>query len=74
MKFQLFHGGCHGCNMQAVNGLGYCVGCRYFECNWFLPDLNDQTAKEKEESDAIRAKARELAANTIIDQSFSSEN
>lgn len=56
-----FHGGCHGCTMQLKKGLGYCTGCRYFECNWALPDLNDESARRNKEDNAIRDIARKMA-------------
>lgn len=58
---ELFHGGCHGCAMQEKNGLGFCVGCMYFEADWTLPDLNDEHAREEARQDGVRTLARKLA-------------
>jgi len=68
----LFHGGCHGCTMQTEGeGLGGCVGCRFFDftAHSDLPDLNDSHLKEedshlKEENymTKVRGEARALAA------------
>jgi len=58
----LFHGGCHGCTMQAKKGLGYCTGCQYFECNWELPNLNDAHILREQEMNSIRKYARKLAS------------
>ena len=44
---EILHGGCIGCSMQDTKGIGYCIDCQYFECNWDLPDLNDWHAKDK---------------------------
>lgn len=60
----LFHGGCHGCTMQKKEGLGYCTGCRYFEANWSLPDLNDTRKEERMEKERIRDIARRLAKSS----------
>lgn len=62
MKDQvIFHGGCLGCTMQTKNGLGYCVGCMYFEANWKLPDLNNEHIARKKEVDHFRDVARKMA-------------
>jgi hypothetical protein len=42
-----FHGGCIGCTEQEDKGLAHCVGCRYFECDWSLPDLRKDNTSEK---------------------------
>ena len=60
---QIFHGGCHDCTMQTKKGLGYCVGCKFFECNWNLPDLNDVHLKEEERLIEIRMLAKAQAIN-----------
>jgi len=36
----IFHGGCTGCNQQSVHGDRYCMGCRYFDADWSLPNLS----------------------------------
>lgn len=46
----LFHGGCHGCTQQEVNGLDFCVKCRYFDADWSLPNLSNQI----DESDYVK--------------------
>ena len=59
-----FHGGCHECTMQRKKGLGYCVGCCYFEGDWDLPSLNDYEIKEEERKNLMRNRARKLARKT----------
>lgn len=54
----LFHGGCHGCTMQEIKGIGGCVGCQYFEGDWSLPNLNDEYSREKKKLDEIREYAK----------------
>ncbi|HEY3525280.1 MAG TPA: hypothetical protein VGK47_03715 [Nitrososphaeraceae archaeon] len=53
----LFHGGCFGCTMQDSNGIEYCTGCKYFQCDWDLPDLNDGHKREEERMESIRQDA-----------------
>ena len=43
----IFHGGCHRCTMQEQKGVTYCVGCKFFEADESLPDLNDAHAREE---------------------------
>jgi len=57
----IFHGGCLKCTMQQKKGLGYCIGCQYFEANWSLPDLNDEHQRENEHEGSIRNIARAMA-------------
>lgn len=65
----LFHGGCHGCTMQEKNGLVFCTGCQYFEGNWKLPDLNDNTKREEDNLNKIRAVTKMCAImNEIIER------
>ncbi len=58
-----FHGGCIDCTMQDSKGLGYCVGCCYFDANWNLPNLNDSAQKELSRIEKVKEKAREIARN-----------
>ncbi len=44
----LFHGGCHGCTRQSVEGVRFCMGCQYFDADWKLPDLNNRPPTEAE--------------------------
>jgi len=60
-KQVIFHGGCLGCVAQENAGLGYCVGCKYFECEWHLPDKSMKPDDGKVES--ARKVARWLAKN-----------
>ena len=55
---ELFHGGCHGYTMQDKKGLSYCTGCQYFEADWRLPYLNDETIKEQKRMTRIRTEAK----------------
>ena len=57
-----FHGGCTGCTMQQKKGLGYCVGCQFFEGDWSLPDLNDSHKEREEQMNVYRGEARAQAA------------
>jgi len=54
----LFHGGCHGCNSQEINGITRCESCRYFACDWALPDLNNEHSRLEREMEAIRYDVR----------------
>lgn len=47
-KQLIFHGGCHGCTQQQLNGLEYCHGCQYFDADWRLPSLNNEYPDEAE--------------------------
>lgn len=47
----LFHGGCHGCTQQQLNGIRFCTGCQYFAGDWALEDLNNA---EPSYSDVVR--------------------
>lgn len=38
-----FHGGCNGCTLPSLEGVGRCLGCRYSGVSWELPDLNNKT-------------------------------
>jgi hypothetical protein len=69
---ELFHGGCHGCNMQSKVGIKGCVGCQYFEGDWNLPNLNDEHAKQEARLNDIRRKAR-LLAETNKEQDMEDE-
>jgi len=60
-EMHIFHGGCCGCTMQQKKGLGYCVGCMFFEGNWDLPDLNDEHKIANERMELIRDMARLMA-------------
>jgi hypothetical protein len=42
MAYHIFHGGCHGCTQQELNGVKFCMGCCYFEANWKLPSLSNR--------------------------------
>jgi len=57
----IFHGGCHGCIMQEKEGLGYCVGCQFFDGEWSKPNLNDKHIREHKKMEGIRKEARRLA-------------
>ena len=37
----LFHGGCHGCTQQEINGINFCYDCRYFDGKWSKPNLDN---------------------------------
>ena len=39
-KPAVFHGGCLDCKSQQTHGIRRCIGCRYFDANWDLPDLS----------------------------------
>jgi len=54
---KLFHGGCHDCTMQDKLGMGYCVGCQYFNADWKLPDLNDSHIKKEKKLNKLRGRA-----------------
>lgn len=55
----IFHGGCNGCEAPEDNSR--CPGCRYFECDWNKPDLNDGHKREAEIREQVKKDAR-LAA------------
>ena len=55
-KIVLFHGGCHGCTQQSINGVDFCFGCQYFEAAWNKPDLNNRPPSEAE---IVRAEVKE---------------
>lgn len=59
----IFHGGCRGCTMQTKEGLGYCVGCKYFDFanTSHLPDLNDSHKDKEAELNKFRGEARAQA-------------
>ncbi len=44
----MFHGGCAECTQQNKHGTGFCMGCRYFNADWSLPDLNNRPLTEAE--------------------------
>lgn len=54
----VFHGGCLGCSMQTQHGIEFCTGCKYFECDWSLPDLNDEHARQDLEKEMIREQVK----------------
>lgn len=56
MKITIFHGGCHGCTQQEINGIDFCVRCQYFDANWNLPDLNN---REPSQFNLERARLKE---------------
>lgn len=63
----IFHGGCHGCTQQQDTG-GYeiCTGCRYFEADWTLPNLNNQPLSD---DDIVRARLNtQNTPGTTIEQ------
>ena len=62
-KIKLFHGGCHGCNVQKIFGIEYCVGCQCFEANWKLPDLNDEHLSNKLEREVLKLQLIEKLEN-----------
>ena len=62
---EIFHGGCVDCTMQDKKGIGYCVGCQYFNCDWSLPNLNNKDRKEKKRIDSVRDKARAMTKNIL---------
>ena len=39
----IYHGGCISCVSQSENGIGRCVGCKYFTADWSKPDLSIKT-------------------------------
>lgn len=41
MVQHIFHGGCHNCTQQEINGVDFCIKCQYFNANWDLPNLNN---------------------------------
>lgn len=45
-----YHGACGGCTQQSKEKIPgeICVNCRYFDCNWTLPDLNNRPPTESE--------------------------
>jgi len=60
-----FHGGCHGCTMQQKNGIGFCTGCKFFEMNHDLPNLNDESNKRDDDLEEVRKRARTEALGLI---------
>ena len=44
----IFHGGCHGCTQQLKRpeGVDFCVRCQYFDADWSLESLNNETASK----------------------------
>ena len=40
------HGGCYGCTQQDIHGVGFCIGCQYFDADWNLPNLNNEPPNE----------------------------
>ncbi len=52
----IFHGGCHGCTVQKQQaGTSACVHCKYFDCDWGLPDLNNRPPSRAEiERDRVK--------------------
>ena len=38
----MFHGCCHGCTMQELQGIDNCINCKWFDPGTaYLPDLNN---------------------------------
>jgi hypothetical protein len=35
----LFHAGCSNCVTPLHYGIGNCLGCQYFDCDWSKPEL-----------------------------------
>ena len=53
----VFHGGCISCTSQSTFGVHRCVGCRYFDADWSLPDLSTH----QDNLDVIREQIRKEA-------------
>ena len=53
----MFHGCCHGCTQQELHGTEFCAGCRYFDTNWALPDLNNRAPTDVDR-ERIRIKSK----------------
>lgn len=52
----IFHGGCTECTQQDIEGIDFCVKCRYFDADWSLPSLNN---REPDEADLMRRQLKE---------------
>lgn len=44
---KIFHGGCHGCEMQISHGLSKCGECQYHSADWSKPNLNTLDKKKE---------------------------
>lgn len=60
----IFHGGCVNCNSQEMYGKKRCVGCKYFECNWDLPNLSTFEEIEGKRMAKIREEFRDADKKT----------
>ena len=56
MGITIFHGGCHDCTQQEINGIDFCVRCCCFDADWNFPNLNN---REPSRSDLERARLKE---------------
>lgn len=63
LKKQIFHGGCLTCVSQTHNPLKRCLGCKYFEANWHLPDLSIDSKEHMKNAQAEYE--RKLRTNKI---------
>jgi hypothetical protein len=45
--YKIFHGGCHGCEVQHTHGTTKCSGCQHFAADWDKPNLNTLDKKMK---------------------------
>ena len=41
-SIELFHGGCHGCTQQLIQGVRFCAGCMYYAADWSKPNYNNE--------------------------------
>lgn len=51
----IFHGGCHGCTQQDLNGVEFCKGCQYFDAEWEKPNLSNEPPRR---ADVVREQIR----------------
>jgi hypothetical protein len=69
---KIFHGGCHGCTQQDIHGEYFCVGCRYFQADWALPNLSNEELSPADKT-RIRIK-RKLALRGISTERTASKH
>lgn len=48
MSSYIFHAACTNCTqqIQQASGADYCAGCQYFQADWTLSSLRDNTLSE----------------------------
>jgi hypothetical protein len=63
----IFHGGCHGCIQQSIQGTDFCFDCCYFDADWSKPSLNKQAPSQADIERQLVINRRNLAANPSID-------